>query len=241
MKKKYFTLLELVLVTIAAISLLCGTCQILRMAVLQNNILTCADQQRKLGQCIVKFSADADNWLLPRNTDAAYIPFKSRDYTPLNQKLIGNRWFETLSKLYPEVVKSPFSCVRCPAYTGPKNYLSTKAEPVKSGGNIGYNGATGIYENKNFYHKMNQLPSPSKTLCTSDCWNSVNGNADYIVTGKTGRYNQVHFRHQGKTANIGFYDGHVENITAEKLPENPTAGAASAAKTFWGRKTLQIP
>ncbi|MBQ7404476.1 MAG: DUF1559 domain-containing protein [Lentisphaeria bacterium] len=227
MKQKQFTLIEL-LVVIAIIAILAGMLlPALQSARQKGHIASCQGNLKQIGQGLIMYSSEHDDWLLPElNTYRGFGGTSDnkivwtvilRTYIGINQKIdtpASGEYSENLEAGYRNgILKCPANTtpVTCYGYTqyGLLNYMGgsagttfNKVKDIRSVSSKAWAiDSNYLYNGKGFYFTETDL-TPANQYGIFSC-----------------RYEgrQISRNRHGNSSNMVFVDGHVENLTLNEM------------------------
>ena len=248
-RKKLFTLIEL-LVVIAIIAILAGMLlPALQSARQKGHIASCQGNLKQIGQGLIGYSSDNDDWLVPSlNTyrwfggtgDGIVWSVIVRSYIGVDQKI------DTLADgSYNQLVEGGFKTgiMKCPANNMPvKNfgYINYGLTHYMGGGGDSANGPAEP-KGKTFPKVKNVRSVSSKAWAVDSTYpwgdkkaynfDNANGGLDLSGASNDGiyevRYNglQISRARHGNTSNMVFVDGHVENMSFNMMVVRSNNGA----------------
>ncbi len=218
MKKKYFTLVEL-LIVIAIIAILAAMLlPALNKARKRARSITCLNALRTSGQFFCMYTNDF-NGVLP-----------SQDATSGT-----GRWISVMSMLYYGAKSTDYASTRSTiagrkGFRCPENATKATVQAWTERVNYGMNNLLGGAGNAKNHFPINKARAPSQTLVIGDGQWSDSGWFNSHLTTNGSSYAEMLVQgpsiiHQNQTS-ILMIDGHVERRTLHNIPLSPT-------HTFW--------
>ena len=241
MKQKQFTLIEL-LVVIAIIAILAGMLlPALQSARQKGHIASCQGNLKQVGQGLIGYSSDNDDWMVPElntyrgfggNGQGVVWTVIIRSYLGINQKidtLADGAYNQTLEKGYQNGI------LKCPASTAPvKNFGYTQyGMPNYVGGSADTPKGSLFPKTKNVLSVTSKAWAIDSTYPWGDkkANSFASGTGDKTALNNDGIYSvrydgqQISRNRHGGSANAVFVDGHVENLTLNKMIIRSNNGA----------------
>ncbi|MBR2440980.1 MAG: DUF1559 domain-containing protein [Lentisphaeria bacterium] len=240
--KKQFTLIEL-LVVIAIIAILAGMLlPALTKARQKGAIASCQGNLKQIGQGLISYSAEHDDWLVPAlNTFRGFggtgkgivWTVFTRTYMGINQKIDTPADGEYNQNVDAEYRKG---ILKCPATTVPvTNYGYTQY------GLLNYIGGGADNPKGSLFPKMKNVINASGKAYAIDSNYLLNGKGFYFSDGvdltPANHYGIYTARYEGRciarnrhggSSNMVFVDGHVENLSVSEMVIRSNNGAWSS-------------
>jgi len=222
-KRQTFTLIEL-LVVIAIIAILAS----MLLPALNNardkaKTIKCANNMKSIGLYLQMYTQDHNGW-------------GPKTVGNLVSSGGGGKWQDVLMPYYyPTKTLADFCyCKRQSTYEfSPIGIFFCPAEvqtwynPYTTGKHYSINGWVAGYGSKP-WRKYFKIKKPSLCANVGDAY-KTSGEGGYMCSAEHSSTSQVQFYHSGKTANILFIDGHVENLKGNQIP-------LTSATDFWMNK-----
>lgn len=238
MKKNRFTLIEL-LVVIAIIAILAGMLlPALTKAREKARTAECAGNLKQIGQAFTFYTNDNQDMLPPGRTYTSPTQYWNRAL-PGEGFLVPYLPQTKNSAVYYGIVmptaRSPLSCPTQSNYSVNVNTYGYNDVIANSGG--------GVVITKNTLRKISRFKKPTETHLTADANSTVGPYTRQdapVLLPSAGAY-PLGYRHGGSSmynnsTNIVFCDGHLENRTYGKVPDQNSGGGWTAQYTrsyFW--------